>query len=100
VTCHDPARPLVPETTTFVALDLTRAGAYAALVNRAAVETCGGIRVTPGDPALSYLYHKVADATVCSGGRMPAHGMLAIQPTLTAAEIATISTWIVGGAKP
>jgi hypothetical protein len=100
VACHDPDHPVVPETTTFVALNLTAAGAYAALVNRAAVETCGGERVTPGDPQRSYLYQKITEAAPCDGGEMPARGMLAIQPTLTAGEIATVVAWISSGAKP
>ena len=100
VNCHDPAHPVVPETTTFVAMDLTAAGAYAALVNRAAAETCGGVRVVPGNPTTSYLYHKVADATPCDGGRMPARGMLAIQPQLSSTDIETIRAWIADGAKP
>jgi mono/diheme cytochrome c family protein len=100
VTCHDPAHPFVPETTTYVAMNLTATGAYAALVNKAATQACGGTLVTPGDPAKSYLYAKVTQATPCFGERMPHRGMLATRPALPDADIATIAAWITGGAKP
>jgi cytochrome c553 len=100
VTCHDPARPFVPETTTYVAMNLTATGAYAALVNKPATQACGGTLVTPGDPTKSYLYAKVSQATPCYGERMPHRGMLAIQPMLSDKDIATIAAWITGGARP
>jgi len=97
--CHDPAHPFVPETQTFVALPLTPGGAYAALVSKTAHETCGGVLVVPGDPAKSYLYHKVADDKPCDGERMPHSGMLGGTKPLSPADIETIATWIRGGAK-
>jgi mono/diheme cytochrome c family protein len=100
VRCHDPAHPLVPESPTFIEMPLTPTTAYAALVNKPASETCGGMRVTPGDATRSYLYHKVSDATPCDGKRMPHPGMLANGPPLSDADIATIAAWINGGALP
>ena len=97
VRCHDPANPVVPETTTFVALALTRDAAYGALVGQPAHETCGGTLVVPGDSAASYLYHKVSDATPCEGMRMPHQGML-LTPPLSDGEIATVAAWIDAGA--
>jgi hypothetical protein len=100
VRCHDPAHPLVLETPTFVEMPLIPAVAYAALVSKPASETCGGLRVSPGDAANSYLYHKVTDATPCDGKRMPHPGMLASGPPLPPADVATIASWINAGAKP
>jgi hypothetical protein len=100
VRCHDPAHPIVPETPTFVEMPLTPATAYAALVNKPASETCGGMRVTPSDSARSYLYRKVTDTAPCDGKRMPHPGMLANGPPLADQDIATIAAWINAGAKP
>jgi hypothetical protein len=99
VRCHDPAHPVVPETQTFVAMDLTAPHAYADLVNKRATETCGGILVVPGSPATSYLYAKVSQDMPCDGQRMPHQGMIRTLP-LPADEIATIESWIQGGALP
>jgi hypothetical protein len=99
VRCHDPAHPFVPETQTYVMMDLTAKGAYAALVNRPATQPCGGVLVTPGNPAKSYLYAKITQDTPCFGERMPHQGMLRTPP-LPADQIATIESWIRGGAKP
>jgi hypothetical protein len=98
VTCHDPAHPVVLEAPTFVALALTPGGAYAALVGQPAHETCGGTLVVPGDPAASYLFHKLTDETPCEGRRMPHPGMLASRPPLPDADLATVETWIRDGA--
>jgi hypothetical protein len=98
--CHDPAHPVVPETLTYIALNLTASGAYAALVNKNATETCGGVLVTPGDPSKSYLYAKVTQDAPCDGQRMPHQGMLARTPPLPADQIAVFETWIRTGAKP
>jgi hypothetical protein len=100
VRCHDPAHPFVPETTTYVAMNLTAAGAYAALVNKPATETCGGVLVTPGDPSKSYLYAKITQDKPCDGERMPHQGMVLGTPPLPADQIAVFETWIRGGAKP
>lgn len=100
VSCHDPAHPFVPETQTYVQMNLTAAGAYAALVSKPATETCGGTLVTPGDPTRSYLFLKVTQAMPCSGVRMPHPGMIALRQPLSDRDIATISAWITAGAKP
>ena len=99
VRCHDPAHPFVPETQTYVALSLTMKDAYAALVNKAASEPCGGTLVRPGDPSKSYLYAKVTQDAPCDGQRMPHQGMIRTPP-LPADQIAVIESWIRGGAKP
>ena len=96
--CHDPAYPVVPETPTFVALALTP-DPYGALVGQPAHEACGGTLVVPGDPAASYLYHKLTDNPPCEGLRMPHPGMLASRPPLSDADLATVAAWIRGGAR-
>lgn len=98
VGCHDPAHPFVPETPTFVALALTP-DPYGALVGQPAHEACGGTLVVPGDPAASYLYHKLTDDPPCEGVRMPHRGMLASRPPLADADIATVAAWIRDGAR-
>jgi hypothetical protein len=97
--CHDPAHPVVPETPTFVDTPLTPAAAYDALVGKPAHETCGGTLVTPGDPARSYLFHKVNDDAPCDGKRMPHPGMLARTTPLSPSELDMIASWIRGGAR-
>lgn len=97
--CHDPAHPVVPEAPTFVALPLTADAAYGALVGRPAHEACGGTLVTPGNPAASYLYHKLTDDPPCEGKRMPHPGALASRPPLADAHLATIAGWIRDGAR-
>ncbi|HVZ75638.1 MAG TPA: hypothetical protein VHJ20_24865 [Polyangia bacterium] len=99
VRCHDPAHPLVPETETYVAMNLTASGAYAALVGKPATETCGGTLVTSGNPAKSYLYAKITQDTPCDGERMPHQGMIRTPP-LPDDQIAVFESWIRGGAKP
>ena len=99
VRCHDPAHPVVPETQTFVAMDLTASHAYANLVNKHATELCGGVLVTPGNPGGSYLYAKVTQDMPCDGERMPHQAMIRTPP-LPADQIATIESWIRGGARP
>lgn len=79
-------------------MPLVAGASYAALVNVAALETCGGKRVVPGDPEHSYLYRKVVDQPPCDGERMPHPGMLANSQPLPDPAIATIRTWIAGGA--
>jgi hypothetical protein len=88
----------VPETTTYVMMDLTANDAYGALVGKAATETCGGVLVTPGDPSHSYLYAKITEDTPCFGERMPHSGMLRTPP-LAADQIAVFEAWIRGGAR-
>jgi hypothetical protein len=80
-------------------MDLTAKDAYAALVGKHATETCGGVLVTPGDPAKSYLYAKITQDKPCDGTRMPHQGMI-LTPPLPADQITAFQTWILAGAKP
>jgi hypothetical protein len=60
------------------ALTLTSGMSYSQLVGRMAPnsvrsvdESCGGVLVTPGNPAASYLYQKISTLTPCAGQPMP-----------------------------
>jgi hypothetical protein len=99
VWCHDPAHPFAGDNPTFIEMPLVAGQSYDALVGIAAHETCGGIRVVPGDPEHSYLYRKITDDNPCDGYRMPRAGAILPQP-LAAEQIATIHDWIAGGARP
>lgn len=98
VTCHDGARPnalpLYPQ------LSLTPADAYAALVNKAATEPCGGTLVVPGSPDQSYLVAKLTQAMPCDGLHMPRSFEGPMTPPFTTAELGTIRSWISAGALP
>jgi hypothetical protein len=97
VMCHaadNPGLPGYPE------LPLTHDVAYGLLVNRPALEMCGGTYVVPGQPDQSYLFRKVNDDMPCNGLRMPARMEVGPMVPLTAAQIATIRTWIERGALP
>ena len=95
VNCHDATKQGLPA---YPALSLTSGDAYSSLVGHPADETCGGVRVVAGDPASSYLIHKVSDATPCDGARMPAKYEALPAPPLTSDEIATLTSWIAAGA--
>jgi urease beta subunit len=75
-------------------LDLSRQAAYASLVNVASRGKPGAVRVVPGNPASSYLVHKLEGRSDIVGVRMPISG-----PFLTAGQIAVISRWIELGAR-
>jgi hypothetical protein len=75
-------------------LRLDAANSYAMLVGVASVERPNLQRVAPGDPAQSYLIHKL-EGTQAIGERMPA-GL----PPLPQADIAVIRQWIADGAQP
>jgi len=66
--------------------------AYAQIVNHASVEMPQLNRVTPSDPANSYLYRKITGAGI-TGDRMPQGG-----PYLNDAQIKLIRDWIRRGA--
>jgi hypothetical protein len=66
--------------------------AYAMTVNTASVEMPSLNRVTPGDPARSYLYRKITGAGI-TGDRMPQN-----LPPLSDAHIRLIRDWIRRGA--
>lgn len=53
----------------------------------------GRTYVVPGSPDMSLLYDKLANAVPSCGVRMPASGM-----PLSAAELATVRSWISAGA--
>lgn len=73
-------------------LILSAGSAYANIVSVPSVELPQIHRVTPNDPANSYLYRKVTGVGI-TGDRMPQ-----ASPALTDAEIALIRDWIRRGA--
>jgi hypothetical protein len=97
VQCHDPSLSGLPG---YPQLALIEGSAYANLVNKPGLETCGGALVVPGDPDQSYLVRKLSDAEPCEGARMPRTFGLGVPAPLTTAELATIRAWISAGAKP
>lgn len=87
--CHSGAAPKA-------GLDLTAANAHAQLVNVAAGQCAGGMRmrVKPGEPSESYIIDKMMNVDKCSGNRMPPSTALPLD------SIQTVSDWICGGALP
>lgn len=86
--CHAGASPKA-------GLNLSAGQAYANIVGVAATELSSMNRITAGDPANSYLIHKLnnTQGTVGgSGARMPLGG------ALSATEIQTITKWVQDGA--
>jgi len=75
-------------------LNLTHDVAYDQLVNVPSRNKPGAIRVVPGDPASSYLVHKVAGQRGIVGNRMPNDG----PPFLTDGQIQILERWIEIGA--
>jgi hypothetical protein len=73
-------------------LDLSAGHCHADLVGVPAAGYAT-VRVTPGDPAASVLYGKLAD-TGLYGGPMPDGG-----PAFTAAELELVRRWIADGAR-
>lgn len=96
VNCHDKSKGGLP---TYPSLSLVAGDAKAYLVNKPALETCGGLFVVPGAPDQSYLVHKVSDASPCEGEQMPRPFEIIKPPPLSASEIATIRSWISAGAQ-
>lgn len=68
------------------------APAYGELVGVASSEVPAMMRVVPGDPAASYLLHKIESTSPMDGARMPPD-----QP-LPAHKIEAIRLWIAAGA--
>ena len=95
VLCHDKSKLGLPS---YPALSLVQGDARTALVNRPALETCGGTYVVPGKPQQSYLIHKLSDNPPCEGARMPAGFEILKPPPLSGAELASITAWISAGA--
>lgn len=83
--CHDPLGQQQQ-------LVLSTGRSYEQTVNRASIQMPSLNRVTPGDPASSYLYRKITGAGI-TGDRMP-QGL----PPLTDAQIALVRDWIRRGA--
>jgi hypothetical protein len=73
-------------------LSLT-APAHGHLVGIASTEVPAAMRVVPGDPAASYLLHKIESASPMAGVRMPPD-----QP-LPAHKVEAIRQWIAAGAQ-
>jgi len=67
--------------------------AYASLVNVPSRSKAGAIRVIPGDPANSYLIHKIEGRSGIAGVRMPLAG-----PYLSDGQVLVIKRWIERGA--
>lgn len=88
--CHTTAGGRVPP----VGMDLGSPNAHAQIVNVAAVNKAGAIRVIPGDPENSYLIHKLEGRMGIAGFRMPRSG----PPYLTDGQIRVIKRWIELGA--
>jgi hypothetical protein len=75
-------------------LDLTAAVSYANLVNVGSRGKPGAIRVIPGDPANSYLVHKLEGRSDIVGQRMPR----GTGPFMSEGQISVIRRWIELGA--
>jgi hypothetical protein len=75
-------------------MNLTHDVAYDQLVNVAARDKPGAIRIIPGDPDHSYLLLKLEGAAGITGNRMPNNG----PPYLTDGQISIIRRWIELGA--
>jgi hypothetical protein len=74
-------------------MDLRNGNSFASLVNVPSQEKPGLLRIKPGDPANSYLVHKIVGAPDIVGSRMPLGG-----PFLDPATIDRIDAWIAAGA--
>ena len=83
--CHDPLGRQE-------SMILSPGRAYAMTVGVASIETPQLARVTPGDPANSYLYRKIVGAGI-TGARMPQN----LTP-LTTAQTKLVRDWIRRGA--
>ncbi|MBK9074597.1 MAG: hypothetical protein IPL77_06365 [Flavobacteriales bacterium] len=73
-------------------MDLSTGVAYANLVNVPALGYAPALRIVPGDPMASVLWHKISQSTTY-GLNMPPNGTF-----LTNEELQTIRDWIEQGA--
>jgi hypothetical protein len=73
-------------------MNLKEGSAYASLVGVPSIERPALMRVSPGDPENSYLYHKLEGEDI-TGQRMPLNGT-----PLTEGQIRVIERWIETGA--
>jgi mono/diheme cytochrome c family protein len=85
--CHSGAGTSLPGV-----LNLTGGSSFSNLVNVAARQNPGLVRVAPGDAANSYLVRKLEGSNT-TGSRMPLGG-----PYLDADTLARIKSWIASGA--
>ncbi len=76
-------------------MSLESGNAYESLVNHASGEKQGATRVSPGDPANSYLIQKLQGDPGIVGLRMPRNG----PPYLTDDQVNLVKSWIQAGAK-
>lgn len=76
-------------------LNLVEGQSFASLVGKPSVARAGAILVVAGDPANSYLVHKLEGASSIAGVRMPRGA----GPFLTEGQISIIRRWIQLGAK-
>jgi hypothetical protein len=88
--CHNPNGGAFRQ----VGLDLSTSGSFDSLVGVPSREKPGLLRVAPGDPANSYLLHKLEGRTDIIGNRMPTRG-----PYLSEGQLAIIRRWIELGAR-
>lgn len=75
-------------------LNLTHDMAYDQIVNVAARNKAGAVRVIPGDAENSYLIHKMEGLPGIAGIRMPSGS----SPYLTDGQILIVKRWIATGA--
>ncbi|RMF79771.1 MAG: hypothetical protein D6744_08840 [Planctomycetota bacterium] len=76
-----------------IPLDLSPEKAYAQLVGATSTLDSSLTLVTPGDPAASFLYNKLAEQEPLAGRRMPLN-----DDPLTDEELKKIADWIAAGA--
>jgi hypothetical protein len=88
--CHNPNGGAFRQ----VGLDLSTSGSYDSLVGVGSRQKTGVLRVAAGDPANSYLMHKLEGRTDIIGNRMPNRG-----PYLSEGQLAIIRRWIELGAR-
>ena len=90
IQCHNPGNR-----NNAAGLSLVEGSSYNELVNVASSRKTGAIRVVPGDPAGSYMIHKLEGRSDIVGQRMPRTG----GPYLTEGQISIIKRWIELGAR-
>ncbi len=90
--CHDGSN--APGGALPGSMDLRAGQSWGSLVNVASLEKPALMRVEPGDPANSYLIHKLEGAPDIGGSRMPLGG-----PFLDQATIDDVRAWIAAGAN-
>ena len=93
ISCHEPSGSIAPTGN----MDLRAGHAYDSLVRHLADETCGGVRVVPGDAGVSYIYQKLSNPSPCKGAQMPV-SELGSMP-LPDCQVKLIQHWIEAGAK-